>query len=136
MRTRKQRGKRLDGGGRVIAAEGAQELAARLEEIRESVLIAAAVQGMQSGLEQIAQDARAACPVESGALKASIRVRAARSGETAAGEIRAGASYAAAVELGTMRRRARPFLYPAYKAGQARLAEETAEAVRRALGER
>lgn len=117
----------------MIAAEGAQELADRLEEIRESALLAAASQGMRSGLEQIAQDARAACPVESGALKASISVRVTCDGDKAAGEIRAGAPYAAAVELGTMQRRAQPFLYPAYKAGQARLAEETAEAVQRAL---
>ena len=115
--------------------EGVQALSGWLAEMDERELATAAAQGMRDEMERIAQEARAACPVDTRALKDSIRVTYMQGASGAAAELRADAPHAAAVELGTMRHRARPFLYPAYKAGQARLTDAIAEAARRALSE-
>ena len=120
----------------MFSLEGAQALSGWFAEADEHELAAAAAQGMRDEMERIVQAARAGCPVDTGALKDSIRVAYAQSAFGAEAELRADAPYAAAVELGTMKRRAQPFLYPAYKANQARLTDAIAEAARRALGER
>lgn len=64
---------------------------------------------MQSAGELVANSARASCPVDTGALQASITSSAA--GNSAV--IGAGASYAAYVEFGTCKMAAQPFLVPA-----------------------
>ena len=118
----------------MMACEGAQALGAQLERIDEAALTDAAAQGLRAGLEAIAQEARAACPVDSGTLRASIGVQV-TPGRTAEGVVRADAPHAAAVEIGTLRRRAQPFLYPAYRAGRAQLTAAVAEQIRRAMRE-
>ena len=119
----------------MFSLEGAQALSGWFAEADEHELAAAAAQGMRDEMERTAQEARAACPVDTGALKDSIRVEYAQSASGAEAALRADAPHAAAVELGTMKRRAQPFLYPAYNANQARLTDAIAEAARRALGE-
>ena len=92
-------------------------------------LLAAARGALAPELSAIAQDARTLCPVQSGRLQGSIGVRMREDG--AAGEVLAGAPYAAIVELGSAARAARPFLHPAFMARRAELTGRIAEAVLR-----
>ena len=59
--------------------------------------------------EAVADEARAMCPVDTGALRNSIAVSAGNDGA----EISADADYAAYVEFGTWKMAAQPFLVPA-----------------------
>ena len=120
----------------MFSLEGAQALSGWFAEADEQKLAEAAAQGMRDEMERMAQEARAACPVDTGALKDSIHVTYLQGASGAEAELRADAPHAAAVELGTMKRRAQPFLYPAYKANQSRLTDAIAEVARRALGAR
>ena len=114
---------------------GAEALCERLEAIRAEALARAAGEGMRQGLEQAAMDAREACPSVSGTLRASIEVKTIQRGTEAAGELRARAPYAASVELGTAKKRAQPFLYPAYKANEKRMLDAMRSRIRQAMVE-
>jgi HK97 gp10 family phage protein len=65
--------------------------------------------------DQVAETARAICPVDTGALRDSIASHAADS-STAEAEIIAEVPYAAFVEFGTSLMEAQPFLRPALDA--------------------
>lgn len=95
-------------------------------------LLAAARDALAPELSAIAQDARTLCPVQSGQLQGSIGVRMQEEG--AAGEVIAGAPYAAIVELGSAARAARPFLHPAFMARRTEMAGRIADAVLRRAG--
>lgn len=95
---------------------------------RESLLDAAA-QGMQEGLEAIAREARAICPRDTGALAASIGIRLNRADGQLSGEVFASASHAVPVEMGTQTQPARPFLYPAFKAGEQQIVQAVAKTI-------
>ena len=82
-------------------------------------------------LEAMAEQARADCPVKTGALHASIGVRR----ESYGASLVAGAPHAACVELGSANAPARPFLYPAFKARAQAMMVRVKRAVCRALGE-
>lgn len=66
--------------------------------------------------ERVREEARALCPVQSGALRASLRCGVSMEGATARESVSAGAPYAARVELGTLGRAPKPFLRPAFTA--------------------
>ena len=97
------------------------------ERLAPDGLLAAARDAMASELFAVAQDARTLCPVQTGRLQGSIAVRVKEDG--AAGEVVAGAPYAACVELGTADRAAHPFLYPAFAARRTDMTERIARAV-------
>lgn len=75
----------------------------------------AALETAQEAAEEILCEAQAACPVDSGTLRASLTSRVSGSGGIYQAEISAGAPYAASVELGTFHQPARPFLLPAFQ---------------------
>ncbi len=77
---------------------------------------------------QIAQRARENCPAQSGRLRQSIAAHT-------DGTVTASAPYAAAVELGTYRRAASPFLAPALRASAQDVQRLSAQAVLSALKE-
>ena len=64
---------------------------------------------LAKGADTVAEAARASCPVDTGALRASISASA--DGNSAS--VTAGAPYAAYVEFGTCKMAAQPFLVPA-----------------------
>lgn len=66
----------------------------------------AAAERLNAAAESVCAEARALCPVETGTLRGSLRVR--KEGERL--YVSTDCEYAAAVELGTSRRRAQPFL--------------------------
>lgn len=89
---------------------------------------AAAEQAVQQAAEAARDAAAANAPVETGRLRGSIR--ASVSGLTA--EVSAGCEYAAAVELGSRKHPAQPYLLPA--AQESNFAELAAELAAKAMG--
>ena len=69
---------------------------------------AAVSEAVAAGAEVVADNARSVCPVDTGALQASIAVE--QSGTSA--EISANTDYAAYVEFGTSKMAAQPYLVP------------------------
>ncbi len=91
----------------------------------------AAIEGAVSEVcSRIRDDGAELCPVQSGALKASIRAETFADGGGASGIVSAGAPYAAAVELGTWAQPPKPYLEPAFALHSGELAAELASAVR------
>lgn len=94
---------------------------------------AASARGVQRAAEQVADLARQLSPVDTGALRGSIRV------EPSAPDVRmyvkaggrGGVDYAAFVEYGTARAAAQPFLTPAARAIDVRI--PVADEIRKAL---
>ena len=72
-----------------------------------------ATKRMEDVGEQTATTARQRCPVDTGALRASIAVAANKTPNGTEVEISTGVSYARFVEFGTSDRPAQPFLRPA-----------------------
>lgn len=90
---------------------------------------AAALQGAQN----IAREAGALCPRDTGELAASIGVRADR--QAGALEVYASSSHAIFVELGTASAPAQPFMYPAYAMHRDALVRGVGQAVLEAIRE-
>lgn len=80
----------------------------------EDRLMAAAAEGLKDGLDILADQAKALCPVKTGALRSSIASEITQDGDGAQGRVYAAKDYAAKVELG-LGRPPHPFLYPAYR---------------------
>lgn len=116
-------------------AQGLDALAEALEEIPQ-MLSTAAAQGLEKGLQQVAEDARARAPVDTGILRKSIACSLQPTGNGAIGTVRADAVYASAVEFGTGELPAHPFLYPAIKAGAGQIARDIQSALRRAMADK
>ncbi len=76
-----------------------------LEAVRLQIKEGAA-EALNAAAESVCAEARALCPVETGRLKGSLRVRA----EGERFYVSTDCEYAAAVEFGTSRRHAQPFL--------------------------
>lgn len=87
-----------------ISVSGAEGALGRLADINTDLSDA-----MSQAAELVANSARASCPVDTGALQASISASSSGSGAS----IGAGAGYAAYVEFGTCKMAAQPFLVPA-----------------------
>ena len=98
-----------------LTMRGMNAVEAMLERLDEQDLLCASSDGVRAGLDAICMEARALCPVDTGALRASISIRMTPDG----GEVYADAPYAAQVEVGTMERPAQPFLFPAMRAKEA-----------------
>ena len=102
---------------------------ALLSGLDPQALLDAAREALAPELDAVAQEARALCPVRTGALRESISVRMAQEG--ASGEVVAGQTYAVRVEMGSAAQAARPFLYPAFMARREGMTERIARAVLR-----
>ena len=109
----------------------------------DAARVAARVRGMGARLECAAAEAvrqsaeaalfaaRSCAPVRTGRLRDSLSVRA----EGTAAVVFASCDYAAAVELGTSRQPARPFLFPAAQAQRQALPALAAQLGRSAIEE-
>lgn len=98
----------------------------------------AAVADMQQTVTRTVQRTADAAPVDTGALKASIKGHVSTDGYTVRGRVRVGVAYAAYVEFGTERVDKHPHLVPAAiderKQLQSRLRSRLTGAAPRALG--
>ena len=112
-----------------IRVQGARQV----EQLDEAALLQAAESALRRALERTADDARSRCPVDTGELRRSIGVHIARSDKGVTGAVYASAPYAKAVELGTLKSRAQPFLYPAYRENAAQIKSALQMQLRRAL---
>ena len=112
-----------------VSVHGAQELA----RLSDADLLHAAEAALRRALEQTAKDAKKRCPVDSGELRDNIRVRIERSNKGVSGAVIATAPHAKAVELGTIRSRAQPFLYPAYRENASQIKNALCMQLRRTL---
>lgn len=126
--------------------EGAQDVMRALQNFSDEALRERLMEAVKAGAEVVAEDARARAPVRTGRLKASIKTRVPKKGLTAkveadypaGGKVRktstkkqkAGSReyYAFAVEYGTRKMPAQPFMAPALaaKAPQVMMRMETA----------
>ena len=100
---------------------GAEALGARLERMKER-LYRGAEETVAEAAQAVCAEAAARAPVETGRLRGSIHASA--EGLTAA--VRCDCPYGAAVELGTSRQSARPFMQPAAETERAELARRAA----------
>ncbi len=69
---------------------------------------------VQAGIKMVSTDAKALCPVDSGALKESIQETVQPSDDAVVGTVTATAPYASAVEMGTVSTPAQPYMQPAF----------------------
>jgi HK97 gp10 family phage protein len=86
---------------------------------------------LNDAAEEIKFLAQELCPVDTGALKASIHVERI---DHLAVQVRADAEYAAFVEYGTSRAPAQPFITPAIEAVRAGYEARIAKAIKNAIG--
>ena len=114
-----------------VSVEGLSSLLDKLEDVDEAAICAAVASGMQAGLEAAAGEAAALCPKDTGALAASIGIKA--DGRSAT--LYAASPYAVHVEMGTRYQSARPFLYPALQANRAKIVQGASSAVRSLIRE-
>jgi len=84
---------------------------------------------LETHAQQVADDAKALAPVDTGTLRDSIEV--VKTDELHY-QVVATAPYAAEVELGTSRQAAEPFLFPAFEATRNDLQQELAKALKNA----
>lgn len=92
-----------------------RQVTARIRQM-ERALAMAAGEALQEAAQGAALDARARAPVDSGALRQGIEIRALSNGAQA---VVSTAPHGAMVELGTRRMAARPYLLPAAEAARA-----------------
>lgn len=97
------------GGDKLEAA--LRQLATQAPEIAGRILDDAAL--------RVERDAKLACPVDTGRLRASIQV----GGDGLERTVSTNVEYAPHVEFGTRRRSAKPYLFPAAEAERPRLAK-------------
>ena len=100
---------------------GAEALGARLERMKER-LYRGAEETVAEAAQAVCAEAAARAPVETGRLRSSIHASA--EGLTAV--VRCNCPYGAAVELGTSRQSARPFMQPAAETERAEMAKRAA----------
>ena len=115
-----------------FALLGHETVLTLLERLQEDALAARAQDAARAELEAVCEEAKALCPKETGALQASIHVRITAGG----GEIVADTPHAAAVELGSARRTAQPFLFPALQMRQSEVIGGVHRAMESVLKER
>ena len=111
------------------------DVAQALEGAAKEALLDVAQGALEEGLAGVVREAKAICPMDTGVLRGSISARHDRQGDAVVGEVKASAPYAARVEMGGAGRIARPFLYPAFKANQAKLLRAIERAVSRRVKE-
>lgn len=115
---------------RLTGLDDALECLARLDP---QAILEAAEPALMQGLTAIRDEAAGLCPVDTGALRASLDTRLRFGENELTGEVYAGEPYALPVEMGSARgdggRPAQPFLYPALKANQQKATDAIAQAV-------
>jgi HK97 gp10 family phage protein len=117
----------------MIRPEGAAAVSERLTELAEAIRrnLTAAI---KSEAESLQAEAKRRCPVDTGALRDSIRADVFARDADVEAAVGSGLDYAPAVELGTLARPPKPYLAPALRARRAALIERCKRAVRYALG--
>jgi phage gpG-like protein len=89
---------------------------------------------MQKAVLLIEADAKKMCPVKTGRLRASITSEVIPEGNTARGRVGTIEKYAAIVEFG-IGRRAKPYLYPALRKNQRKIADMMTSDIKNIKGE-
>lgn len=89
---------------------------------------------MQKAVLLIEADAKKMCPVKTGRLRASITSEVIPEGNTARGRVGTIVEYAAIVEFG-IGRRAKPYLYPALRKNQRKIADMMTSDIKNIKGE-
>lgn len=121
-----------------IDVVGAPELKAQLAALEGRIAKKLTRQAMRKAQKIVLADAKRRVPVDTGALKKSLKVRALRRSRSRFGvEIRTGEGlfvgktfYDGFIELGTKRMRAKPFLRPALYDNESRVRAEFARSLR------
>lgn len=117
-----------------IHVTGCDGVADRLAAFGQA-LMPAAVGGLSTGLNLVAEATRQGCPVETGAMRGSIVTEVAAGEGAASGTVAVKQGYAVFVEMGTSRGLvARPFLHPAFMANKGNVVAAIADAVLKAGG--
>lgn len=115
-----------------ILFKGLMELAERLQEARKQ-MIRAAAQSVAVSAEEVVAMAKELCPVESGALRNSITATVSRTETGVTAQVTCKKGYGKYVEYGTSKMPARPFMYPAARAYEAKIKAQIAAAIRGVL---
>ena len=117
----------------MIRPEGAAAVSERLMDIAEAVQgnLTAAI---SSEAEALQAEAKRRCPVDTGALKDSIRAEVRVQDAGVEATVGSCLDYAPSVELGTLQCPPKPYLAPAFRARRGALTQHCKRAVRNALG--
>lgn len=134
------------GGRKGFGTRGAAEVSSTLHEMGDEIVKAAADE-IRRQAEAIAADARTRCPVDTGALRDSIKVTPSKDGlicrisanaRNSKGKAWPNFAYGQIVEFAPPDKGGRPFLYPAFDArkdaAQAAIADAVRQAAQRARG--
>lgn len=120
--------------------EGLDDVTRALRQLPRKAQRAVIREAVKPGAELVADTARNKCPVDSGALKASIKVRAfSRKGlmgfriGTPKGFFKGDEFYAGFIEYGTAHMAARPFLRPALQLWRGLIRQRAMASMRRLL---
>jgi HK97 gp10 family phage protein len=105
-----------------------RQIAAKMEVYKKQVAQAAA-KALAEHAAQVAEDAKALAPVDTGELRDSIEVVKT---DDLHYQVVAMAPYAIEVELGTATQAAQPFLFPAMEANKSDLKDNLAKALKNA----
>lgn len=133
-----------------ISVEGLSAVEQALSSLGED-MIPNAAEGMEQGLARVVREAKKLCPVDTGELRGSIRAEVNKDASAVTGTVGSSKEYAVYVEMGTGDKgresggngspvkasyrtkwggmRARPYLWPAWKANR----EKVLASIRRAV---
>lgn len=82
----------------------------------------------------VERDAKINAPVDTGRLRASITHRITTEGNDSIVEVGTNVEYAPAVEFGTSKKSANPFLFPAFHSNKNKIINELAKALKKGAG--
>jgi HK97 gp10 family phage protein len=120
--------------GTKVGIEGGRELAEKFKAIGKQVYTEQE-QGVLQAAMIVERDAKINAPVDTGRLRSSITSRIAENdGTTIAAEVGTNVQYAQAVEFGTSRKAARPFMLPAFENNKQKILKQLAKAMKNGCG--
>ena len=115
-------------------AQSLEELLKRLHDLGGDIENAVTQGVLQAG-KKVQADAKRLTPVDTGLLRESITVRHEQDGADHLAVVGTVTNYAAFVELGTIKKPARPFLYPAFKQNESKVKDIIAGVIKKEIRE-
>jgi HK97 gp10 family phage protein len=120
--------------GTRVGIEGGRELAKKFSELRKE-----AENGLEEALVKSAlfveRDAKINAPVDTGRMRASISHTNEGFGtDNPSVQVGTNVKYAPAVEFGTSKKPAKPFLFPAFNGNKQKILKELAKALKGGVG--
>lgn len=119
--------------GAKAGIEGGRELADKFQKIGRDIENEIE-QALLIGALRVERDAKINAPVDTGRLRNSVSSRLIDTDTGPVAEVGTNVTYAAAVEYGTSKAVAKPFLFPAYNNNKSKILKELAKAFRRGVG--